>query len=223
MKGQPEVSVIIPTIEEESLFKIIKDIRRMLGKSTEIIIVDKSSDAYFRRVQKTGVKVIRQKDRGVENAIMLGLKQARGRLLASIDADGTHELAGIKKGIELINRGEVDIVLGNRLEGLSKGSMDSYLQTGNTIITALFNLVYRSNLHDVLTGLFVMKKSAFEEIKHVKPYRAGIAFFVIELAKRGHKVEEVGIKYYIRKEGESKLARSKFAFGVGVASHILLR
>lgn len=221
MPAQPKLSIVIPTIEEESLFKMIKDIRRLLGKDTEIIIVDKSSDAYFKRLLKTGATVIRQKDRGVENAIMLGLKHANGRLLASIDADGTHELTGIKKGVEAINRGKADIILGNRLAGLSEGSMNSYLLTGNMILTGLFNIVYDSNIHDVLTGLFVMKKSAFEKIKDVKPYRAGIAFFVIELAKRGYKVGEVDIKYYIRKEGVSKLARSKFAFGVGVASHIL--
>jgi dolichol-phosphate mannosyltransferase len=217
MKEQPKVSVIIPTIEEESLFKIITDIRKMLGKETEIIIVDKSSEAYYKRLLKTGVTVLRQKDRGVENAIMLGLKHAHGKLLASIDADGTHELIGIKKGVEMINNGRADIVLGNRLAGLSEGSMNTYLLTGNTILTGLFNIVYHSNLHDVLTGLFVMKKSAFDEIKDIPPYRAGIAFFAIELAKKGYKIEEVDIKYYIRKEGVSKLARSKFAFGVGVA------
>ena len=36
------VSVIIPTIEEEAVFGLIKDIRKLLGAETEIIIVDKS-------------------------------------------------------------------------------------------------------------------------------------------------------------------------------------
>ncbi len=223
MKNQPKVSVIIPTIEEESLFKMINDIRRLLGSDTEIIIVDKSGATYYERLLKTGVTVLKQKDKGVENAIMLGLKQARGELLASIDADGTHELIGIKKGIELINRGEADLVLGNRLAGLSQGSMSPYLHTGNIILTELFNVVYGTKIHDVLTGLFVMKRSAFEKIRGIAPYRAGIAFFAIELAKKGYRIDEVGIKYFIREEGASKLARSKFAFGVGVASHILFK
>jgi dolichol-phosphate mannosyltransferase len=223
MQEQPTVSVILPTIEEESLFRLIKEIRTMLGSRAEIIVVDKSSDAYFKRVQKTGVRVIRQKDRGVESAIMIGLRQAKGKYLASIDADGTHDLSGIKKGIEVISRGKADIVLGNRLSNLSEGSMSPYIQAGNMILTTLFNTTYNAHLHDVLTGLFVMKKSAFDSIREVKPYRAGIAFFVIELAKRGYKADEVNINYYVRKQGESKLARSKFAFGIGVASHILSR
>ncbi len=221
--AKPRLSVIIPTIEEQSVFKVIREIRNLMGRDTEIIIVDKSSDAYYRKLLKTGVKVLRQKDRGVENAIMLGLRHARGELLASIDADGTHELVGIKKGVGLIDRGEADIVLGNRLSGIENGAMGTYLQFGNTAITSLFNVVYHTRLHDVLTGLFVMKSSAFQKIRDIRPYRAGIAFFAIELAKRGYRVGEVNIRYFIRKEGESKLAKSKFAYGVGVASHILSR
>lgn len=222
MAAQPKVSIVIPTIEEESIFRMVRDVRKLLGNGTEIIVVDKSSDAYFNRLKKAGVIALRQSDRGVENAIMMGLRHAKGSLLASIDADGTHELHGIKKGMELLGRKKgIDMVLGNRLAGLSEGSMNAYLRTGNMILTALFDMVYGSDVHDVLTGLFVMRKGAFEKIKRVKPYRAGIAFFAIELAKRGYKIGEVDIKYYPRREGASKLAKSKFAYGVGVASHIL--
>lgn len=220
MAQRARVSVVIPTIEEESVFKLVKDLRSMLGRNTEIIIVDKSSDGYYRKLLGTGAMVIRQKDRGVENAIMLGLRKARGEYLASIDADGTHDIAGIRKGIEAMENGGADIILGNRLSGISDGAMGPYLQAGNSLLTWMFNAAYQARLHDVLTGLFVVRRNAFDKIRNVKPYRAGIAFFVIELAKRGCRVGEVNIKYYPRKYGESKLAKSKFAFGISVASHI---
>lgn len=221
MPKTPEISLVVPTIEEESVFKLIKDARNLLGKDTEIIVVDKSSQEYKKRLLKTGVKVLNQKDRGVENAIMLGLRTAKGQILASTDADGTHSIDGLKKGFDLIKAGKADIVLGNRMNGLQEGSMEPYLRFGNMVLSSLFSIVYNTKVEDVLTGLFVMKKSAFQKIKNITPYRAGIAFFVIELAKRGYRVGEVDIKYYARKNGVSKLAKSKFAFGVGVASHIL--
>lgn len=223
MQKKPSVSVIIPTISEQSVFKMVKDIRSQLGKETEIIIVDKSDDSYYRKLIKTGATVIRQKDSGIENAIMTGLRSAHGTLLASIDADGTHELEGIKRGIAMIGKKNADMILGNRMAGLSEGSMNFYLQTGNNILTDIFNIAYGTHIHDVLTGLFVMKRSAFQDIKEVQPYRAGIAFFVVELAKKGYKIDEIPIKYYPRKEGVSKIAKSKFAYGIGVASHILFK
>ena len=39
----PRVSVIVPTIEEESVFGLVRSLRKALGKDAEIIIVDKSS------------------------------------------------------------------------------------------------------------------------------------------------------------------------------------
>ncbi len=217
----PKVSVVIPTVEEKSVFLLVKQIRKLLGKGTEIIIVDKSSDAYFRKLKATGAKVIRQRGRGVENAIIIGLREAKGEYLASIDADGTHDPQGLVTGLRMAERGEADMVLGNRMSGLSHGSMQFYIRFGNWILSWLFSSLYHTKIHDVLTGLFVMKREAFEEIRKIEPYRAGIAFFAIELARRGYSVKETGIKYYVRKYGESKLTKSKFAYGFNVASHIV--
>lgn len=218
---RPDISVVIPTIEEESVFKLVKDIRRLLGNGTEIIIVDKSGSAYFNRLKGTGAKVIRQRNRGVENAIMMGLREAKGSILASIDADGTHDPRGLKEGLALVRSGEADLVLGNRMNSLEKGSMSWYIKVGNGVLSWLFRTLYNAQVHDVLTGLFVTKRSSFDEIRHIEPYRAGIAFFAIELARRGADIKEVGIKYYRRRHGESKLTRSKFIYGINVASHII--
>ena len=215
------ISIIIPTIEEESVFDLVKDLRNALGRNIEIIIVDKSSQEYHERLFSTGAIVIRQRDRGVENAIMTGLRKASGEILASIDADGTHDISGIAKGIALIKSGKADLVLGNRMGGIEKGAMDFYIMAGNYAISKIFSHLYKARVHDVLTGLFVMRRDSFDLIRDVTPYRAGIAFFAIELARLGCKVREVDIRYYKRRYGKSKLTRSKLAYGVNVASHLL--
>jgi dolichol-phosphate mannosyltransferase len=215
------ISVVIPTIEEEAVFELIERIRELLGKDTEIIIVDKSSREYYERLKKTGAIVIRQHSRGVEKAVLLGLRQASGNIVASIDADGTHDPRGIAEGAKIIERGEADLVLGNRLAGLTKGSMQRYQIFGNRFLSKLFNAVYKTNINDFLVGLFVMNRRALNAIKDIDPYRAGHAFFSIELAKRGFKIVDIPIKYYPRRYGESKLTRSKLLYGVNVASHII--
>ena len=215
-----KISIVIPTIEEEAVFSIIKRLREIF-RNPEIIIVDKSSDRYYSRLKATGCKIIRQKDKGVENAIMQGLRAASGSILASIDADGTHGLEGIKKGVELIENGYADLVLGNRFGKVRKGAMSPYIKLGNRTISGMYSRMYKSRIHDVLTGLFVMNRKAFDSIRDIEPYRAGIAFFAIELAKKGFRVTEVPISYGVRKTGESKLAKSKLLYGLGVAGHIV--
>ncbi len=215
------ISIILPTIEEESIFGIVDDLRKSLGSGIEIIIVDKSSNEYRKRLRPIGATVLRQTDRGVENAIMQGMRSAHGDILASIDADGTHDISGILKGIGMIESGKADIVLGNRMNGLQRGSMDGYIRAGNAALSRLFSIFYKSEVHDVLTGLFVVRRRAFESIRDIDPYRAGIAFFAIELARRGYRVREVDIKYYKRAYGKSKLTRFKLVYGVNVASHLI--
>ncbi|MDE1856429.1 MAG: hypothetical protein KGH49_04325, partial [Candidatus Micrarchaeota archaeon] len=113
------------------------------------------------------------------------------------------------------------LVLGNRFGKLEKGSMQRYIQFGNKFLSKTYSTVYKKKIGDVLTGLFVMSRKAFDSMRSETPYRAGIAFFAIELANRGYKIVEVPISYYPRGQGPSKLTKSKFFYGVNVASHII--
>ena len=215
------ISIVIPTIEEEAVFDLVKQLRHALGSNIEVIIVDKSSEEYYKKLRSLNAVVIRQKDRGVESAIMQGLKKANGEILATIDADGTHDISGIVEGVKLVREGKADLVLGNRMSGLEKGSMSPYLRLGNSGLSGMYSVLYKSDIHDVLTGLFVTSREAFDSIRDREPYRAGIAFFAIELARLGYKVTEVDIRYYKRRYGRSKLTRFKVAYGVNVASHLI--
>lgn len=215
--AKKSISLIIPTIEEESVFKIIDQARELLGKNIEIIIVDKSSDKYVKKLQAKNVKVIRQKDRGIENALMTGFRSAKGSILASIDADGTHETKGLKEAVQIVSSGKADFVLGNRLNNVQEGAMSAYLRFGNSSLSLIFSLLYGRKVSDVLTGLFVMDREAFDDIKHLKPYRTGTGFFAGELAKRKYSISEVDIKYFKREHGPSKLTKSKLFYGFGMA------
>ena len=153
---------------------------------------------------------------------MLGLKHANGSILASIDGDGTHDINGIFEGIKLVEEGKADLVLGNRMNNIQEGAMSPYIKFGNRLISMIFSKLYKAEVHDFLVGLFVMRREAYEAVKHIEPYRAGQAgVFAIELAKRGYRIAEVPINYYPRKSGESKLTKSKFLYGVNVVGQMI--
>ncbi|MCL5427984.1 MAG: glycosyltransferase family 2 protein [Candidatus Marsarchaeota archaeon] len=212
-----KVSLVLPNIEEEGIFQIIRDSRRLFGSGLEIIVVDRSSAGFVNRLRKTGVRIIRQRSKGVENAVMEGLREATGDILLSTDCDNTHETEGLRRAADLVRSGKADFVMGNRLNRLQKGAMGAYLRFGNRALSLMFSIIYMRRLHDVLSGLFAMDREAFESIRHVKPYRLGIAFFAAELAKRGYRLRDIDIKYYIREHGQSKLAKSKLLWGMRMA------
>ncbi len=220
---RPKVTVVLPTLEEKSIFKVVKEIYASVGRDTEIIAVARGSPEYFSKLRKMGVRVVYQRVRSVEWAIKKGFEIAHGDILATTDADATHETAGIAKGVKLVESGQADFVLGNRMRGLQEGSMSSYIEFGNKAISTIYSLLYGVSVHDVLTGLFVTKRKVYESIKKVDYYRTGIAFFAIELAKRKYRIGEVDIKYYPREFGRSKLARIKFIWGLRAGALLVIK
>ncbi len=218
-----EISLVLASIEEESVFRVIEQARGLLGSDVEIIVVDKSSDAYEERLRKAGVRVIRQHGSGVVNALIEGFNSASGSILASTDADGTHDPSGLREGVELVRSGNADMVLGNRLGNLTKGSMPMQIRMGNAALSWLFRILYHTRTRDALTGLFVMRRDAFDLIKDIEPYRGGTEFFAMELAKRGKRLEDVQIRYYGRAHGKSKITKYKFGYGIKLALEMFRR
>jgi dolichol-phosphate hexosyltransferase len=185
--------------------------------------VDKSSDEYRDKIRKTGVLLVKQKSKGVENGLLEGFKHAHADILATVDADGTHELEGLEEGVRIIKQKKADLVLGNRMAYPDQGSMSPYLWFGNWGLSLMYNLFYKQNIHDVLTGMQIMSKEAYEKVKNLRPFDTQIAFFQTEIARKGYRVIEVPIKYHKRELGESKLAKSKLMYGIHTGNHILKR
>ncbi|MCL4379578.1 MAG: glycosyltransferase family 2 protein [Candidatus Marsarchaeota archaeon] len=218
---RPRISVVLPTKEEEGAFSTIASLKRMFPSGLEIIVIDKSSKQFFSRIKRTGVRVFRQRSSGVENAMIEGLRKASGSVIASVDADGTHELSGITRGIKLIEAGQADLVLGNRMDGLERGSMSGYLRFGNAALSSIFNLLYGQDIHDVLTGMLIMDRKALDAVKRINPEGSPIAFFQVQIARRGFRLGEVRIRYSKRRYGKSRLAKSKFLYGISTALYMI--
>ncbi len=220
---KPEISIVLPTKEEEGAFSLIEKLKGKFGSRAEIIVIDESGDEYYNKLKATGVRAIRQKSHGIENGILEAFSQANGVTLSTIDADGTHDPEGLALGLNAIKGGKADLVLGNRMASLQEGSMDSHLFIGNWMLTAMYNIFFKQHVHDVLTGLFVVDRKAYDAVKDVHPpFKMQHMFFQIELAKRGYRVAEVPINYYKRSYGKSKVAKSKFLFGFKMARRLLV-
>lgn len=224
---KPRISIILPTKEEEGAFYVIGGLKKLFGNEAELIVVDKDSSApYINKLKRTGVTIVHQKSRGIENGLIEGFAHAHADVLATIDADGTHELSSIKAGYALVNDGNSDLVLGNRMAPgrAGPGAMPPLLWFGNWGLSMVYNIFYRQDIHDILTGMQVMNREAYEKVKNNRPFKMPIAFFQTEIARAGFRVSEVPIKYTKRRWGESKLAKSsKLKYGLNSARCIMLR
>jgi len=83
------ISVIVPSRNsEKTIGKTIKSLLNQDYKGKyEIIVVDKSTDKTPEIVSRFPVKLIKQKSKGVSAARNLGVKKAKGKIVAFIDSD----------------------------------------------------------------------------------------------------------------------------------------
>jgi len=83
------ISVIVPSCNSErTISKTIKSLLNQDYKGKyEIIVVDKSTDKTPEIVSKFPVKLIKQKSKGISAARNLGVKKAKGKIIAFIDSD----------------------------------------------------------------------------------------------------------------------------------------
>jgi len=83
------ISIIVPSYNsEKTIEKNIKSLLKQDYKGKyEIIVVDKSTDKTPEIVSKFPVKLIKQKSKGVSAARNLGVKRAKGKIVAFIDSD----------------------------------------------------------------------------------------------------------------------------------------
>lgn len=91
MTSLPSVSVVIPVLNgEETIGNLLHALDNQLRftERPEIIVVDNgSSDGTVDIVSSTGVKLLREQKRGASAARNRGLLQARGEVIAHLDAD----------------------------------------------------------------------------------------------------------------------------------------
>lgn len=206
-----KISVVIPTMNEPAVGNIIKRIYKTLGKNTEILVVDKSTDNTLKIAKKSGAEVITQSGSGYGDAYLQGFKTVKGDIIGMLDGDGTYHPEDFKKMVEIIKKGQADIVVGNRFAGIEKGAMSFSNKLGNKFITKFTNLIYKMKIKDSQCGMRVITRKAINkmDLRHSEmPFASEM---IIEARKNNMRIVQVPIKYSKRVGSPPKL--KKFTHG----------
>lgn len=93
MKQRLLISIIIPTLNEESsIGQVLTSIPYNMLESVEVLIIDGGSvDGTVEVAKSLGATVVRQSKPGYSNAILEGIRRAKGDVLVLIDGDGVYD------------------------------------------------------------------------------------------------------------------------------------
>jgi len=203
LEEQIEVSIVIPTLnEEQSIGLVLEGIRKQLPKA-EVIVVDSSDDKTAEISSSFGAIVIKQDKRGYGAAIRAGLNRARGRILAFMDGDGTYDPSDLKRLIDIVGRGDADVATGLRFSSKPVG-MSTARYIGNLIVNTVFSLLFLKRIRDTQTGMKVFSRGTYLKMRLKENGMPFSTEVLTEACRKSLRITEVRIGYHNR-IGISKL------------------
>ncbi len=207
---QPLISVVIPAYNEaKTIGGVISDTMLSLqsfGMPFEVIVVDDgSTDDTTQIAQRYKVTVLANgKNRGKGYALRKGFHRAKGNMIVTIDADGSHNPKEIPALVNRLLKG-VDMVAGSRALGYRIASTSRLHRLGNWIISAIILILTEKYVADSQTGFRAFKKEALKGLNLTSDGFDIEAEITVKALANGFVFEEKPIMCQEREYGKSSL------------------
>lgn len=203
MENEKELSVVVPLYNEEGnvkeLHQRIKEACEALGKSYEIIFVDDGSkDKTVEEAQELSpLKLIQfRKNFGQTAAFDAGIKNARGRVIITMDGDLQNDPKDIALLLSEMDKG-FDVVSGWRFDRKDTFSKRFFSRTANL----LRKILIQDKIHDSGCSLKAYKRECFQDVDLFGEMHRFIPA-ILEL--EGYRVGEVKVSHHPRIHGKTK-------------------
>lgn len=209
------LSVVIPALNEEdgiaNIVERVLSVKESLAQvgvdDLELIVVDDGSTDRTPEIVSSYPEVVLVKhpvNKGYGAAIKTGFREAKGNLLAFLDADGTYPPEYFPQLCVPILEDGVDLVIGSRMAG-ADSEMPLVRRIGNTIFATLVSIISNRRVTDSASGQRVFRSDILPTLY---PLPDGLNFTPVMSTRAMHediKVVEVAIPY------KERLGRSKLS------------
>jgi glycosyltransferase involved in cell wall biosynthesis len=213
--------VAIPAYNEEStLSKVLKDIRFNLSKEEDLLILivdDGSSDKTVEVAKACGADIIvcHEQNMGVAHAYRTAIHAAVSNgadVICTIDADGQFNPDQIERVIAPIRSGEADLVIGSRFVNKDNKGIPTMNKVANKAMARIISLIIGRRIKDTESGFRALSRDAAKELELL----GRVSFsndMIIDLSKKGRRIEEVPISVIYYKTRVSKVITGFLKYG----------
>lgn len=149
--------IIIPAYnEQETLLKLIDDIKVKCPGVDYLVVNDCSSDDTARMLRAAGATYITVPvNLGIGGAVQAGYKYAEMYdydIAIQVDGDGQHDVSYVPEMIRIIQSGEADIVKGSRFINKEGFQSSGTRRIGIVLLSAMVWLTCGAYIRDVTSG-----------------------------------------------------------------------
>lgn len=217
VRTRPRLSVVIPTYcEAGNIAAMISALDAALaGVRWEVIFVDDDSpDGTMGVVRSLGasddrIRAMRRVGRrGLAGAVIEGMLAAGADVVAVVDADLQHDEKLLPDMLRDIESGKSDIVIGTRYDqsGDAREGFSAVRRWSSALATWLTNSLLRTNVSDPMSGFFMIRRDAIDQIAP-KLSTGGFKLLldILASAPATLKIAEMPYAFRPRQLGRSKL------------------
>lgn len=161
-----ELSVVMPCLNEAETVEtcVVKTLAffEKEGIDGEVVIADNgSTDGSQQLARDAGARVVPVSEKGYGNALMGGIRAAKGTYVAMGDCDDSYDFATLGPFLEDLRDG-ADLVMGNRFKGgIAPGAMPPlHRYLGNPVLSFVGRLFFGSKIGDFHCGLRAFRKDS---------------------------------------------------------------
>lgn len=200
-----ELSVVLPCLNEaETLAVCIHKVQLVFTKQRvdgEIVVADNgSTDGSQEIAKELGARLVLVEERGYGNALIGGIRAARGRHVVMADADDSYDLLELPKFIEKLRIG-YDLVQGCRLEvgggRVLPGAMPLlHRRWGNPMFSRMARSWFKAPVSDVYCGFRGFSKRFWLELGQSAGGMEFAIEMIIKASLRGGRITEVPINLH---------------------------
>ena len=149
-----KIAVLIPCYNEgQTIAKVVKDYREALPEATIYVYDNNSSDHTDEIAREAGAVVRYEYQQGKGNVIRSMFRDIDAECYVMTDGDDTYPAEDARKLADQILQGKADMVIGDRLSSTYfTENKRPFHNTGNRLVRGLINLIFKSNIKDIMTG-----------------------------------------------------------------------
>jgi glycosyltransferase involved in cell wall biosynthesis len=203
------IAAVIPCYNEAlSIAQVVAQFRAALPEAEIHVFDNNSTDDTAAVARAAGARVTHVPLRGKGNVARRMFADVEADVYVMVDGDATYDVGEVRRLIELMVEGNLDMVVGSRVD--DGADMQTYRRGhrfGNALLTGAVASLFDGRMTDMLSGYRVFSR------RYAKSFPALSRGFEIETELTVHALElrmpfaEVPVPYRSRPEGsESKLS-----------------
>ena len=217
-----KIAVLIPCFNEsQTIKKVISDWKRELPEAVIYVYDNNSSDQTAEYAKEAGAVVRYEYQQGKGNVIRRMFREIDAQAYIMVDGDDTYPAEYGRRMVNYVLEKGTDMVIGDRLSSTYFSENKRLFHNfGNTIVRKMINLLFRSEIKDIMTGY---RAFSFNFVKTFPVLSKGFEIeteMSIHAIDKNMRMENEVIEYRDRPEGSmSKL--NTYSDGIRVLKTIL--